>query len=379
MNALILSLLIATAQPVPSPELNAAVFDRAWSLVDRHYWDKGGRGANWAGARARYRPRAVAATNERQLYGILGEMLATLGDSHVYADPPSSVHFDEAREAGEQGGFGFATWEANGGWEVFEVQPGSPAAKAGVMIGWRLTAVNGRPLDFDYHPAAGEAADLEFLDEDGRRHALRITGEILPAEADRQAAHLPGGVLVLRLDGFENRPDRWIAEEIAATKPRALILDLRENGGGEAVSVARVAGRLFTAKQTLLRRIGRKGPLDVPTLGAGRNAYAGPLAVLVGPRTASGAEAIASTVEESGRGITVGQRTAGALTGAARFPLPDGGELSVAEFDIRTGRDARLEGEGFTPGHVVSPALADLRAGRDPALERAVRLLTAGR
>jgi carboxyl-terminal processing protease len=145
------------------------------------------------------------------------------------------------------------------------------------------------------------------------------------------------------------------------------------------MAVARVAGRLFQDKQTLLRRIGSKGPVDIPTLGAGRSSYTGPLAVLVGPRTASGAEAIAATVQESGRGITVGERTAGALTGAARFPLPDGGELSVAEFDIRTGHDVRLEGRGFTPAYVVTPSLTELRAGRDPTLARALALLRTGR
>jgi carboxyl-terminal processing protease len=377
MNSFILSLLLAAAAPAGSPQLNAAVFDRAWSLVDRHYWNRESRAAAWEEARARYRPRAIAATSERALYGVLGEMLATLGDSHVYADGPTSVRSDRLREDGAEGGFGFATWEANGGWQVFAVQPDTPAAAAGVMIGWSLIEVNGRPPDSDWHPAPGELAELVFRDESGARHRVRLAGALLPPPAERRATMLPGNVLLLGLDGFEGRPERWIADEIAAAAPDALILDLRENYGGEAMAVARVAGGLFTSKQTLLRRIGRKGPLDVPTLGAGKRAYAGPLAILVGPRTASGAEAIAAAIDESGRGITVGQRTAGALTGAARFDLPDGGELSVAEFDIRTPHDSRLEGRGFTPRYVVEPAFADLRAGRDPVLARALALLGA--
>lgn len=375
MNTLILAFLLATAAPVYGPAENAAVFDRAWSLVDSHYWDRERRGADWDAARARYRPRALAAPDGRALYAVLREMLATLNDSHVYADDPASVRFDRLREDGQHGGFGFATAEADGGWQVFAIQPDSPAAASGVQIGWRLTSVNGRPPQTDYHPEPGEAANLVFTDENGGTHALRLTGALLPPVADKRATLLPGNVLLIGLDGFDDRPERWIADEIAAADPSAVILDLRENYGGEAVSVARVAGGFFTQKQTLLRRIGRKGPLDVPTLGAGRRAYAGPLAILVGPRTASGAEAIAAAVEESGRGITVGQRTAGALTGAARFPLPDGGELSVAEFDIRTPGDRRLEGVGFTPRYVVDPGFAALRAGRDPAVERALALL----
>jgi len=375
---MLFALLLAAAQPAYGSDLNARVFDRAWMLVDKHYWDRDAHATRWADARDRYRPRALAATSERGLYAVLGEMLGTLGDSHVFADDPDEVDADEAREGGGRGGFGFASWQSGDSWRVFAVDADTPAAAAGVQIGWRLLSIDGRPVDVGFHPAPGESASIVFEDEGGRRHALRLTAAALPPAAEQRATRLPGDILVLRLDGFDGRPDRWITDEIDAARPRAVILDLRENYGGEAMSVARVAGRLFTEKQTLIRRIGRKGPENVPTLGAGDRSYAGPLAILVGPRSASGAEAIAAAVQETGRGITVGERTAGALTGAARYRLPDGGELSVAEFDIRTGHDARLEGRGLTPGVVVTPALADLRAGRDPVLEKA-RALLAGR
>jgi carboxyl-terminal processing protease len=77
-------------------------------------------------------------------------------------------------------------------------------------------------------------------------------------------------------------------------------------------------------------------------------------------------------IDESGRGITVGERTAGALTGASEYRLPDGGELSVAEFDIRTPGGKRLEGVGLEPRIPIKPSLADRRAGRDPVLKRAL-------
>ncbi|MDB5682718.1 MAG: hypothetical protein JWM75_416 [Sphingomonas bacterium] len=379
MNSLILAFLLAAAPVDYGPALNAAVFDRAWSLVDDHYWDRDAHAADWAEARKLYRPRALAAPNRQALYAVLSEMLATLGDSHVYADDPAGIGFDEAREAGGQGGFGFASWQSDGAWRIFAVQPDSPAARAGVQVGWELTALNGRPLDMDYHPDPGDSADVAFRDELGQTHRMRLTATALPPEPERNASRIGGGILLLRLNTFDHRPDRWIAGEIAHAAPRGVILDLRENYGGEAMSVGRVAGRLFTRKTILLRRIGRKGPVDVPMLGAGSRSYRGPLVVLVGPRTASGAEALAAAVEESGRGTTVGERTAGALTGAARYPLPDGGEISVAEFDIRTAKDQRLEGRGFTPREVVTPSFAASRRGEDPALARAIALLEAGR
>jgi C-terminal processing protease CtpA/Prc len=97
--------------------------------------------------------------------------------------------------------------------------------------------------------------------------------------------------------------------------------------------------------------------------------------VLIGPNSASGAEALAALIDETRRGPTIGERTAGALTGASDYHLPDGGELTIAEFDIRTPGGQRLEGVGLKPRIPVTPTLADRRAGRDPVLDRARALL----
>lgn len=158
--------------------------------------------------------------------------------------------------------------------------------------------------------------------------------------------------------------------------PRGLILDLRGNDGGDADVVARVAGRFFDTNRLLVRRIAAQArQSDQRTAGAGAHSYRGPLAVLIGPDSASGAEALAALIDEVGRGVTIGQRTAGALTGAAFYRLPDGGQLAVAEFDIRTPAGQRLEGIGLAPRVPVTPTLADRRAGRDPVLDKARALI----
>jgi hypothetical protein len=63
---LVAALLIAAAPP---PD-NASVFDKAWSAVMRHYWDAGLHGVDWAAARDRYRPQAIAASDQHALYAV---------------------------------------------------------------------------------------------------------------------------------------------------------------------------------------------------------------------------------------------------------------------------------------------------------------------
>jgi C-terminal processing protease CtpA/Prc len=386
-KAVLLSLLLAGSASARVPAydgaLEAKVFDRAWSLVGKHYWDHAKTGPDWAAARDHFRDRAVQAPDRQHFYTLLGEMLASLGDSHVYAIDPVQVAIGKARDAGKAAdGFGFTMLpDDEAVWRVTQVRAGSAAARAGVQLGWEVRAANDRAIDIDYQPAPAETAAFRFADEEGQVHDLRLTAELEEALPVRRATRLAGNVLLIGLDGFDPGADGWMRREIAGAAPAAVILDLRDNDGGDADVIARVAGLFYAENRPLVQRIAARETMQA-TRGAGAGSFLGPLAVLIGPDSASGAEALAALIDESKRGTTVGQRTAGALTGAAYYKLPDGGELAVAEFDIRTPGGQRLEGVGLTPRVAIVPTLADRRAGRDPVLERARRLVagqTAGR
>jgi carboxyl-terminal processing protease len=370
----ILIMPATAAPPAYTPELEARVFDRAWDLVTRHYWDRAKVGASWAAARAHFRPLATHAPDRPAFYTILGEMLASLGDSHVYAIDPLQIAIGKAKDSGQAAeGFGFAMLpDDDGCWLVTRVVAGSSAAKAGVQIGWEVRAVNGKPIDIDYQPIEKEQARFDFVDENGAGHPLTLTAALEDPEPVRRAVRLKGNVLLVALDGFDEGDDKWLARQLQDDgPPSAVILDLRDNDGGDADVLAKVAGLFFAQDRPLVHRIERHETVQM-LRGTGRRAFLGPLAVLVGPDSASGAEALAALVDESGRGVTVGDRTAGALTGASEYRLPDGGQLSVAEFDIRTPGGRRLEGVGLEPRIPIKPTLADRRAGRDPVLDRAL-------
>ena len=372
----LLAAMPAAAAPVYGPDLNGRIFDRAVSIVERRYWNKPVI-ARLDALRADYRRRVIAAPDRRTVYGLIGEMLDTLGDSHVYVIDPQQIAIGRARSRGDtEAGFGMTMLPDDAQmWRVQSVRADGPAARAGVRIGWEVAAVNGQPIDVDFLPRAGDHACFEFVDEDGRRHTASLDAEDEEPALARRAERLPGNALLLALDGFERGDDRWLADHIAERPaPSAVILDLRNNGGGDADVIAKVAGQFFAENRLLVRRIAARES-DQQTRNAGPQSWLGPLAVLVGPNSASGAEALAALIEESGRGLTIGERTAGALTGAADYDLPDGGIVSVAEFDIRTGGGRRLEGVGFTPRIPVGTTLADRRAGRDPALEKARQML----
>ena len=132
---------------------------------------------------------------------------------------------------------------------------------------------------------------------------------------------------------------------------RALVIDLRDCPGGTDEAVNYVASRLFedatllTARQT--RDGGRYDLRTVPLVGALPEL---PVYVLVGPETASAAEALAFALQRTGRAVLVGERTAGAGNYGRRVELPGGYALFlpfVRTFDPDTGRG--WEGVGVRP------------------------------
>lgn len=227
----------------------------------------------------------------------------------------------------------------------------------------QLYAIINRMLDQldDSHVYATPSRDIAWSDGDERPE--------MPAA--RRATRLNGGLLLLTFNQFDPGDDRWIARSIAETPGlRGVILDLRGNGGGRDDVLDKVAGLFTTRREVLIRLTGKK-VIEEKTRGAGPDSYQGPLAVIVGPNTASAAEILAFFLGESGRAHTVGERSAGAVTGGVDYKLPGGGQLTVAEYDIRTANGTRLEGNGFTPKYRVSTA----KTPRDAALDKAVALI----
>jgi C-terminal processing protease CtpA/Prc len=102
----------------------------------------------------------------------------------------------------------------------------------------------------------------------------------------------------------------------------------------------------------------RRGPLQ------GAFAPMSAEAVLVGPSTTSAAEITAAALQD--------RMTNGAVVTAQAFDLADGGSMMISMQDYVRLKGQRIEGVGVDPDIWILPTLEDIRAGRDPALERAI-------
>lgn len=367
----------------PSPDrvrMNQRVFDRVWSEVRRGYYDPGLHGVDWEAARARYRPLAVAAADDGELYRALSAMLDLLDDDHAGAQPPASVRRQERlRQRRAVIGFTLAREEGET-YRVEQVRAGSPADQAGIGLGWRLRAIDGREWGPHLDVEEGRPVTLSLIDEAGVERETVVTPRVMEPTPAFTADRSRPGVLVLRAEGFESGLGRWVAEQLRDVAPETdIVLDLRSNPGGRLMEVEAVLACFLPRGEEWARRTGRTGRvvlLRTETNCWGREApVSNDLAVLVDGASRSAAELTPAALQQSRRAVVVGERTAGAVLISQDTELPDGGRLSLSRADLIMRDGRRLEKNGLTPDTMVTRTVEDRRAGRDPQMEAAIALL----
>jgi len=194
-----------------------------------------------------------------------------------------------------------------------------------------------------------------------------------------------GHTAVVVIDAFT----RNIANDFASAfshklrKLNGLVIDLRNNGGGDAGAMVEVAATLMQPATRLGLFKDRFGnialALDTQPRLSTRDSAAGtriPIVILTSERTSSAAEIFVDSLRRSRRAWSIGTETCGCVLAIrSRHSLPDGGQLDVSELDYQTVDGQRLEGAGLMPDESVSATRRDLYAGKDRALDVALSRL----
>lgn len=111
-----------------------------------------------------------------------------------------------------------------------------------------------------------------------------------------------------------------------------LVLDLRNNGGGSLIEAQELT-RLFLGGGPVVQIRDARDRVEVLGVRPEPPAYTGPLAVLVNRLSASASEIFAAAVQDTGRGLVLGNRTFGKGTVQQLTPLGDGQlKLTQAKF-----------------------------------------------
>lgn len=101
-----------------------------------------------------------------------------------------------------------------------------------------------------------------------------------------------------------------------------------------------------------------------------------PLVVLINEGTASASEITAGAIQDHQRGKLVGTKSFGKGSVQSWTPLVNNqGAVRITIARWLTPQERQINGVGLTPDIEVPLTEEDLKAGRDPQLERAIQLL----
>jgi hypothetical protein len=231
----------------------------------------------------------------------------------------------------------------------------------------------------------GEEAEEPF-DEDTVRD-LYLTEEFVDADRDGETQVLAGridDVGYLRIatwvgSGGVGTPGDWTQHVHDAIDrlgdSRALIIDVRSNGGGSFFNGLDVAGRFTAEPVPAFTTSFRNGPahddmsaLETWTVEPREPLYVQPVYVLTDPHCYSANEAFVLMMRAVG-GTIIGEPTGGAMGTQVRRELPNGWVFRVTVNDTRAPDGTSYEESGIPPD--IEVVAGD---GDDPVLDEALLL-----
>ena len=393
-----LSLANDQAKPIPvtaqydvdfNVEKNV-VFQEAWGDLDRRYYNPDFNGQNWNAIRAEFAPYIAGCQTEDEMRSDISLMIGRLNSSHSGIFGPDH----RAPEVGRLGlRFSRADYEAGRGLVVSQVIPLGPANVAGIHVGDRLLAVNGRPL--------GAGTDLNALLDNtiGRRTVLQVatgaaaprTVEVKPVDIGREKQLLyrawvekerayvdkiSGGRLgYVHMQAMEGDSLKQLYIDLDAQNEakEGVIVDIRNNDGG---FVNGYAIDVF-ARKNYLELTPRGLPGSPARQLLGQRALGKPTVLVTNQNTLSDGEDFTEGYEALHLGQVVGVPTGGWIIYTGGTQLIDGSFLRLPMIRVQDIHGQTMEMHPRPVNVDVVRKPGETEDGTDSQLAAAVKVLLA--
>ncbi len=373
------------------------IFREAWRIQRDWFYDANMQGTDWPAMYEKYAPFVAGCGTRGDLNYLIGEMISELNIGHTYvyggdfedtgARVPTGMlgcgfHADKGKDH-----YRFADVVAGVSWDT---RYRSPLEEPGVGIkaGDYLIAIDGQDVGVDdnvfahLQDLADKMVILTVSKSDSGEDSREVRLQTLRSErglryrawVDANRAHVnaksEGKVAYVHMpDMGEKGLVEFGRSYYPQTGKQAMIFDDRYNGGGFVgdMVIDRLERQLWAITQP------REGK-------GGRNperVFHGPLVVLINGDTYSNGEFFAEAIQRKGLATLIGERTWGGSTGMEPHQnLVDGGATTPPQFGLY-GLDGTwpIEGWGVVPDIIVVNAPADVVAGHDAQLDKAIDYL----
>ena len=329
-------------------------FDGVWALIDAF------------GLKAEDNPYVLQnyinkylAEHPEEMYNVINDILSLLDTHSMYL---SSEEYSQGFSTLEGFvGIGVGMQETVGGVQIAEVMRFSSAEEAGLQIGDIIIAVDG--VDATEMTNADVAELLRGAEGTTVSVTVRRQGRDLTVTCTRRqvnqvyvSSSTPAdGVEYIKVSAMGSEND-WTAfsetwEGLDEKNTRAVILDLRGNGGGVIDVALKMADAMTEDEGVYLagtRWREDMGGLE-QTYSTGGGLPLNQIVVLVDGGTASAAELLAGSLQDTADAVLVGETTYGKGQGQFHIELINGDKLVITTLELELPRQGSYEGVGLTP------------------------------
>ena len=313
-------------QPTTDAQAN---FEYVWQTFDELYGGFEVKPVDWSAVHHQYRSQLTPQSNSADLYRTLTKLIDELNDGHVSLSPTEAQY---------------------------------PRYVSGQSRG---PALNHTSLDL---------IKSHYLTEN-HLASPTITYGKLPDNV--------GYIYLSGLDEMRRNYEKNFDTMLSALQgTKALVLDIRDNSGGRDDLAQYIAGRFADQRRLYMKSRKRNGPQHnqftewqawyvQPT---GSRQYTKPIILLTSDDTFSAGETFTLAMKRLPHVRQVGISTYGAFSDRVERDMPNGWRFTVSVGEYRDHNGVSWEGRGLAPDVAVTNTAADLAAGHDLMLERAMQL-----
>lgn len=303
--------------------------------------------------------------------GAIEGMMSSLRDPYsTYYSPEDYAKLQE-HTSGEFVGIGVIIEMKDSQLDIVSLLENSPASEAGIQPGDVIVAVDGEPAsalseDEVATKIRGEAGTTVVVKMRRANQEIdfpvvrrRIEIPVISTQTLDRAGKKIGYVRLEQFSQDAGAKLRGAVDKLVADGAQAIILDLRNNGGGlldESVEV----GSIFIQNGPIVSVVSRDGQDEVFNARGNANENV-PMVVLINGYTASASEIVAGALKDDHRAKLIGEKTFGKGVVQTLQPLENGGALKYTSATYYTPAGIDINKVGIEPDIPVAdnPATVD--------------------
>jgi len=397
--ALAFALCSAFGQTIDnSPPLKQEVLDQITDILAKNAFVPGVDFTKWPEFLKAEKPEIDAANNDEEFQKAVNAALKKFGASHTVLNSPRLAN---QRLTGSMVGIGINTHPVTDGLLVTRTIYDAPAERGGIVAGDIITKIDGKDAKTTTGIEGRDGTDVTVT----VRHADKtsedyiLTRRKFSAVRPEELHWVDKNTVLLEIStfGYSYDSKRVAGFMSEAQQSQNLILDLRENGGGEIGNLRHLLGFLVPMNKPVGTFINRNifneyvaanhvstSDLSViqkwtsarlRPMPPGMPVYKGQIVVLIDGQSGSASEIIAQGLRDVLGAKIVGTKSAGAVLVSLYVDASNGFMLQYPLSDYVTINGTRLEGLGVTPDVIVADPAIHVPTAPDPVVDKALELL----